>query len=116
MQQIKLQAQEAEAAAFYGNVAVLTATTPSPSVVYCDPFKVKGQVKLATPHKKEAGKGQVVDRLADLPVGIRQVAQAGRFMAPMFKTSATEGLKKLLNTLYKKASQNTRWQRWRMLA
>ena len=95
MQQIKLQAQEAEAAAFYGNVAVLTATNAITFRGLLRPFaksRVKSNwLRRTTKAEQAAGKGAVVDRLADLPVGLRQVAQAGRFMAPMFKTSATEG-------------------------
>lgn len=96
LQQIKLQAMESEGAAFYSNLAVLTASNSITFRGLLRPF-AKGRVRSnffrpTTAAEKAAGKGAVVDRLAGLPgYGIRQTAQALRYAAPLGKVMLTEG-------------------------
>ena len=96
LQQIKLQAMESEGAAFYSNLAVLTASNSITFKGLLRPF-AKGRVgskffRPTTAAEKAAGKGAVVDRLAGLPgYGIRQTAQAARYAAPLGKVMLTEG-------------------------
>jgi len=95
MQQLKMQAQEAEASAFYGNVAVLTASNAVAFRGLLKPFKSRNVtssfLRKTTTAERAAGKGLVVDKLADLPGGFRQVAQGARFSAPFLATMASEG-------------------------
>ena len=95
MQQLKMQAQEAEASAFYGNVAVLTASNAVAFRGLLKPFKSRNItssfLRKTTAAERAAGKGLVVDKLADLPGGFRQVAQGARFSAPFLATMASEG-------------------------
>lgn len=96
LQQIKLQAMESEGAAFYSNLAVLTASNSITFRGLLRPF-TKGRVKSnffrpTTAAEKTAGKGAVVDRLSGLPgYGVRQTAQALRYAAPLGKVMLTEG-------------------------
>jgi len=95
IQQLKLQAQEAEAAAFYGNLAVLTLSNSITFRGLLRPFNknkvASSWLRPTTGAEKAANMGNVVDKLSTLPVGIRQVAQAGRYSAPFLKTALTEG-------------------------
>lgn len=95
MQQLKMQAQEAEASAFYGNVAVLTASNAVAFRGLLKPFKSRNItssfLRKTTAAERATGKGLVVDKLADLPGGFRQVAQGARFSAPFLATMAAEG-------------------------
>lgn len=95
IQQLKLQAQEAEAAAFYGNLAVLTASNSITFRGLLRPFNknkvASSWLRPTTGAEKAANKGAVVDKLSTLPVGIREVAQAGRYSAPFLKTALAEG-------------------------
>jgi len=95
MQQLKMQAQEAEASAFYGNVAVLTASNAVAFRGLLKPFKSRNItssfLRKTTAAERATGKGLVVDKLADLPGGFRQVAQGARFSAPFLATMASEG-------------------------
>ena len=95
MQQLKMQAQEAEASAFYGNVAVLTASNAVAFRGLLKPFKSRNItssfLRKTTAAERETGKSLVVDKLADLPGGFRQVAQGARFSAPFLATMASEG-------------------------
>jgi hypothetical protein len=95
LQQLKLQALEAEGAAFYGNLAVLI---PSNALMFrgiLRPFNKAGVtskfLRATTKAERSAGMGNVVDKLAGLPAGVRQVAQAARFTAPLTTRMATEG-------------------------
>lgn len=95
LQQIKLQAIEAEGAAFYGNLAVLI---PSNALMFrgiLRPFNKAGVtsrfLRATTKAERSAGMGNVVDKLAGLPTGVRQIAQAARFTAPLTTRMATEG-------------------------
>jgi len=96
LQQIKLQAMESEGAAFYSNLAVLTASNAITFRGLLRPFS-KARVRSSsfrptTAAEKAAGQGAVVDRLAGLPgYGIRQTAQALRYAAPLGKVMLTEG-------------------------
>ena len=95
MQQLKMQAQEAEASAFYGNVAVLTASNAVAFRGLLKPFKSRNVtssfLRKTTAAERAAGKNLVVDKLADLPRGVKQVAQGARFSAPFLATMASEG-------------------------
>ena len=97
VQQLKLQALEAEGAAFYSNVGVLSLSN---SIMFRGLFKQFGKaagssrwLRPATAAERAANPSlRVVDKLSGLPgYGIRQTAQAARFSAPLLKTMATEG-------------------------
>lgn len=89
LDQIELQAGEAEGAAFYGNMAVLI---PSNLVMFKNmvtPFRAGvGFNKVA---KDAAGKSYV-EAVSKLPKGIKQAAIVGRTVTPFLKTGATEAL------------------------
>ena len=95
IQQLKLQAQEAEATAFYGNLAVLTASNAITFRGLLRPFNknkvASSWLRPTTGAEKAANKGAVVDKLSTLPVGIREIAQAGRYSAPFLQTALAEG-------------------------
>ena len=95
LQQVKLQAMEAEGAAFYGNLAALTASNAIMLKGILRPFNKAGVtskfLRATTKAERAAGKGNVIDKLADLPGGIRQVAQAERFLRPLTTRAITEG-------------------------
>jgi hypothetical protein len=97
VQQLKLQALEAEGAAFYSNVGVLSLSN---SIMFRGLFKQFGKaagtsrwLRPATAAERAANPSlRVVDKLSGLPgYGIRQTAQAARFSAPFLKTMAAEG-------------------------
>jgi len=97
VQQLKLQALEAEGAAFYSNVGVLSLSN---SIMFRGLFKQFGKaagtsrwLRAATAAERAAKPSlRVVDKLSGLPgYGIRQTAQAARFSAPFLKTMAAEG-------------------------
>lgn len=89
IQQIQLQAQEAEGAAFYGNMAVLMPTNLLMFGKMAAGFRSSGVGfrKLA----KDAETGVWKEAVENLPKGVKQVAQAGRVAAPLGKQAITEG-------------------------
>ena len=89
IQQIQLQAQEAEGAAFYGNMAVLMPTNLLMFGKMAAGFRggQAGVRKLT----KDAEKGVYKEFVETLPKGVKQVAQAGRFAVPLAKQGITEG-------------------------
>ena len=98
-QQIKLQAAEAEGAAFYANSAILTLSN---SIMFANLLKPFRPARLTSKWLRPASAAEkaavgsdvtlnVVDRLSGLPIVAKQLAQASRFAAPLAAKMITEG-------------------------
>ena len=92
LQQIELQADQAEGAAFYGNMAVLAPTNLLMFGKMVTPFKsaTKSTNKIVST-TAEGGKKAFVDIAETLPKYLQKPFKAGRAAAPFVEGAITEG-------------------------